>query len=521
MEKSKIVNELADEFPRYAELCLRIRTKDGGVCPLVLNTAQQFVHSVAERQLKERGRVRIIVLKGRQQGMSTYIEGRFFWRTTLKSGVRAFIVTHDGEATKNLFEMADRYYQNCPEFIRPQLGASNHKEMDFPVLDSGYKIGTAGNKQSGRSQTIQYLHASEAAFWQNAEMLSRGLFQAVPSGDNSNGTEIWIESTSDGVNNFFHSEWEKATSRMSDFEAVFVPWFWQPEYATDWKPDWSMTEEERAIKAKFKLSERQLAWRRMKIQELGGMDGSGAVSLSMGVDAFKREYPNTPEEAFAMPSGAEFKETWVKHYTKELTGKGMNVYIMVDPAGKPTLAEREKKSDYTAMVVIGLANDKNYYVLDIIRDRLNPTQRIDKLIELHKKWSASSGKPPVVGYESYGIQGDLHYLEKAQDELNYRFRVIALGGMKSKEERIRRLIPIMENHWLYLPKFLQYKSVNGTTTELIGDFLNNELLVFPYSKHDDVLDAMSRIMDENMRATFPAIKQNVTSDYEPKSAWDL
>lgn len=508
MQKSEIINQLADDFVRYAEICLRIRTKDGGVHPLVLNTAQQYIHDVAERQLKERGRVRIILLKGRQQGASTYIEGRFFWRTTLKSGVRAFIVTHESEATKNLFQMANRYYENCPEFIRPQLGASNQKEMEFPLLDSGYKIGTAGNSQVGRSQTIQYLHGSEVAFWTNGQNLLSGLMQAVPSGDFARNTEIWYESTSDGLDNIFYSEWEKARAGMSDFEAVFVPWFWQAEYATDWKPEWNITQDEKDIAEKHKLNLRQMAWRRMKIQELGEVDGSGAISVSMGVDKFKREYPNTPEEAFAMPSGAEFKEEWVKYYYKELTGKGMNIYILVDPAGKPTLAERERKSDYTAMVVIGLANDKNYYVLDIIRDRLNPTQRIDKLIELHRKWSASSGKQPIVGYESYGIQSDLHYLAKAQDDQNYRFRVVELGGIKSKEERIRRLIPVMENHWLYIPKMLHYKTSAGITLDLIGDFLNNELLVFPYSKHDDVLDAMSRIMDENLRATFPALQSN-------------
>lgn len=506
--KDDFLKSIKDDFPFYAERCLKIRTKDGGIKPLLLNTAQKYVHDIAEKQLREKGRVRIICLKGRQQGMSTYIEGRFFWRTTTRRGVRAFIVTHDREATKNLFEMADRYYQNCPEMLRPAIGASNEKEMDFPAMDSGYKIGTAGNKQSGRSQTIQFLHASEAAFWSNGELLARGLFQAVPSGEHAQNTEIWIESTSDGVNNFFHSEWEKAQAGMSDFAAVFVPWYWQSEYAMDWKKDWHITQEEKDIAEKFNLNLRQIAWRRMKIQELGEVDGSGAISLSMGVDAFKREYPNTPEEAFAMPSGAEFKEEWVKYYYKELSGKGMNIFILVDPAGKPTLAERERKSDYTAMVVIGLANDKNYYVLDIVRDRFNPTQRIDKLIELHRKWSTSSGKQPIVGYESYGIQSDLHYLAKAMDDQNYRFRVVELGGMKSKEDRIRRLIPVMENHWLYIPKMLHYKTTAGITLDLIGDFLNNELLVFPYSRHDDVLDAMSRIMDENLRATFPALQSN-------------
>lgn len=504
-KKLELAKHLTSSFPYYAETCLKIRTKSGGLESFVLNNAQKHLNEIAEKQMRERGYVRIIGLKGRQQGFSTYVEGRFYWKTSSQKGKRAFILTHDSEATKNLFEMAERYHNNCPVLLRPELGASNTKEMEFPKLDSGYRIGTAGNKETGRSQTLQYLHGSEVAFWMNAKRLVRGLMQAVPSGSDSKGTEIWLESTSDGPNNHFHSEWLKAVNGESDFEAVFIPWFWQDEYIDAWNPEWVMDEEEVKLSSQFGLSDEQLSWRRKKIRELGEVDQSGLVSISLGTDAFKREYPNTPEEAFAMPSGAEFKLDDVRYYYNELSGTGMNIYILVDPAGKATEAERQAKADYTAMVVLGLAGDKNYYLLDIVRDKLNPTQRVDKLMELHRKWAKLSGKSPVVGYESYGIQSDLHYLNKAQEEQTYRFRTIELGGIRSKPERIRRLIPVLENHLLYIPRILNYKTTAGINIDLIHDFLNNELLVFPHSKHDDVLDAMSRIMDEDIRATSPSL----------------
>jgi len=415
--------------------------------------------------------------------------------------------------------MAERYYTNCPTQLRPALGASNTKEMEFPNLDSGYRIGTAGNKETGRSQTLQYLHGSEVAFWQNAARLTRGLQQAVPSGSDAVGTEIWYESTSDGPNNHFHSEWLKAINKESDFEAVFIPWFWQDEYVDAWDGKWARDAEEERLSVQFGLSDEQLAWRRKKIRELGGVDQTGLVSISLGTDAFKREYPNSPEEAFAMPSGAEFKAEDVRYYDKQLTGTGMNIYILVDPAGKATEAERQAKSDFTAIVVIGLASDKNYYVLDIVRDRLNPTARVDKVMEVHRKWAGSSGKSPTVGYESYGIQSDLHYLRKAMDEQTYRFRVVELGGIRSKTERIRRMIPVLENNLLYIPKVLNYKTSSGVNMDLIHDFLNNELLVFPHPKHDDVLDAMSRIMDEDLRAMFPAVGM-VSTQVKAPSGWE-
>ena len=90
--------------------------------------------------------MRAIILKGRQQGVSTYVEGRFYWQTTHRKGVRAFILTHEADSTSALFEMVERYHESAPRFVKPSTGASNQKELSFDELDSGYKVGTAGNK---------------------------------------------------------------------------------------------------------------------------------------------------------------------------------------------------------------------------------------------------------------------------------------------------------------------------------------------------------------------------------------
>ncbi len=82
---------LKDDFEYYALNCLKIRTKDKGIQPLKINQAQRYIHAQIEKQRKETGKVRAIILKGRQQGASTYIEGRFVWRVTHAKGVRAFI----------------------------------------------------------------------------------------------------------------------------------------------------------------------------------------------------------------------------------------------------------------------------------------------------------------------------------------------------------------------------------------------------------------------------------------------
>jgi len=204
-----IRQRLKDDFLHYAARCLKIRTKAGRVEPFQLNEAQRYIHGRVEEQRARTGKVRAIILKGRQQGCSTYVEGRFYWRVSHSKGVRAFILTHEEEATNNLFELADRYHENCPDLVKPMTGASNAKELYFNKLDSGYKVGTAGNKAVGRSSTIQLFHGSEVGFWPNAQSHAAGILQAIPD---EPGTEVWLESTANGIGNYYHQQWQAAES---------------------------------------------------------------------------------------------------------------------------------------------------------------------------------------------------------------------------------------------------------------------------------------------------------------------
>jgi hypothetical protein len=295
-EAKNLVKDIISDYPFYASRCLKIRTKEGSLEPFVLNKAQKYFHARVEEQKKQTGRVRVIILKGRQQGCSTYIEGRGYWLVTQSFGMRAFILTHEEEATNNLFDMAKRFHENCPAILRPSTQASNSKELIFGELDSGYKLGTAGNKSTGRSQTVQFLHASEAAFYKHASEHAKGILQTVPLTDN---TEIFIESTANGVGNWFHQLWQAAEAGLSDYIPVFLPWFWQDEYAIDAPSDFKTTSEEDELKALYYLTNNQLAWRRLKIQELS-VDGVD------GVKSFKQEYPNNPAEAFQMSGEDSF-----------------------------------------------------------------------------------------------------------------------------------------------------------------------------------------------------------------------
>jgi len=307
------------DFRAYGPACLKIRPKDprAGNRPLVLNTAQDYLHGKLEEQRAATGKVRALVLKGRQQGISTYIGGRFYWKTTHGRGIRCFILTHEQDATDNLFAMVERYHDHCPALLKPSTGASNAKELSFDKLESGYAVGTAGTKAVGRSQTIQLFHGSEVAFWPNAATHFAGVVQAVPD---LPGTEIILESTANGVGGEFHERWQQAEAGIGDYIAIFIPWFWQEEYRRPVSADFHLDQEETEYMEAHGLSLEQMAWRRNKIAEL------------KDPLLFKQEYPATAAEAFQMSGHDGFikPELVVKARKANLEGIGPLI-IGADP----------------------------------------------------------------------------------------------------------------------------------------------------------------------------------------------
>jgi len=220
--------------------------------------------------------------------------------------------------------------------------------------------------------------------------------------------------------------------------------------------------------------------------------------------------------------GGEFRDTWVNYYSTDgVKYSDMNVYILGDAAaGEEDNKKKKKTSDFTSFIVVGLAPDNNYYLLDAVRDRFNPTERIDKLFELHRTWNGLTNRPPKVGYEEFGLMTDIHYIKEKQKETGYRFQVIKLanpGGKKmSKENRIRRMLPDLQNGRWWFPDAIQYTDYEGRTVDLVRELIKSEMGTFPRARYDDMLDATTRIYDTEMQAVFPRLKKSSGGkDYKP------
>ena len=275
---------LYTEFPFYAQAALSIRTKAGDISPLSLNPAQEILDEAVRKQLATDGKIRVIILKARQQGLSTYVGGYLYFAVSQQKARKAMVITHHADSTRALFDMTKRYHEHCPEILKPHTKYSSRRELSSDILDSSYVVATAGGDSVGRGETLTHVHASELAFWpkSSAQDIWNGLVQAVP---NTQNTAVFIESTANGVTGTFYDLWRGAVEGKNGFVPVFIPWFADPTYREEVPTKFERTPEEEELVEKHGLDDGQLMFRRRKIAQ-------------NGIDLFKQEYPAEAEEAF-------------------------------------------------------------------------------------------------------------------------------------------------------------------------------------------------------------------------------
>lgn len=357
---------LDGDLEYFAEKCLRIRPKAGGTVPFLWNPAQRELHRRIEEQKAKTGRVRVIVLKARQMGISTYVAGRFYKNTTALPGLRTQIIAHEKPASKNLFNLVKRFHDHMPAEFKQSVGTNNADELLFDAIDSGYTVSVATEDGAGRSSTAQFLHASEAAFWHSLQEQLAALVQTIPDLD---GTEIIIETTGNQFGDEFHQLWRRAEAGESEFIGVFLPWSIDPTYRAKLPDEFAMTDEEKALATLHGLDAEQICWRRNKLSQLGSEDH------------FKREYPLTPGEAFLASQFDSFiTAPLVMAARKRKTEPVGPLLLGVDPAGRgadataiawrqgSAITKIEKRRGLSTMEVAG-------WVAQIIRD--------DKPIRVH------------------------------------------------------------------------------------------------------------------------------------------
>lgn len=354
------------------------------------NIPQRWMQFKAEEQRKEKGGwVRMMLVKGRQQGGSTWVGARYYHRTRSVPGTSTAIISHEGKSTTKLFKMVERFNDNVNGALRPEVGKSNANQLTFPGIHSDYTVYTAGSEDAGRSGTAQLIHGSEVAYWPNDYAIQDSALESVAL---MAGTEIILESTGDGPKGLFYDKCMMALRKIGDYILVFIPWYWQAEYERDVPFDFALDPEEKEYAAahflegmKFPFEQhepspmqvlRKMAWRRAKILDLS--TANGGINVAVGHAKFKRIYPSFPIEPFQFAGLGVIRADAIQSARKNfaLIDDDASMVIGVDPAGD---------SDTSDRTVIALRRGRIITEV-IVHDRMKPMRLagiVDQLITKH------------------------------------------------------------------------------------------------------------------------------------------
>lgn len=301
---------------------------------------RDFVEAI-EKQYNAGKPVRIIVLKARQLGISTATEGILFNWAFIHPGTNGLVIAHEAEASSGLFEKTKMYWDTWP--LRPYytLKYATRRELFWMETRSHLKVATAKNVASGRGSTLHAVHASECAFYSDPEALMVGLNQTIP---NQHGTIVVLESTANGVGNWFHKQWQSAERGESEYIPVFYPWYRHPEYktVTTLNIKSELDADERNL-LRYGASYENLAWRRWAIINRASGD----------LDFFMQEYPATPEEAFITTGRPIFSQSRLREcFNKQQGFRGVlhdlqngRVKFIADSSGNLTIYKAPRAGD--------------------------------------------------------------------------------------------------------------------------------------------------------------------------------
>lgn len=305
---------------------LHIVDKGGVRRQLRYNPVQRKLNQIVLEEVIARRPIRLIVLKARQQGVSTWTQSIGYERTVRNPGHRALILSHDPAGTANLYGMYETFYNHDPKKLRTRSQSQKGIRFDEPH-DGRIVVETAAKRNAGSGQTYQFCHFSEQAKWPFPSDTSLSVLQAIADAPD---TMVVNESTGYGAGNHFHQEWLAAESGNSEWRPVFFAWFDNPEYSRHVRDDDDIDElgqkdqfqgpdfvggvqynfypgEELDLIKRFNLDLAQLNWRRWTIRN----KCNGNILL------FRQEYPATPEEAFLSGGSPRFNVQTLMRWLEE------------------------------------------------------------------------------------------------------------------------------------------------------------------------------------------------------------
>ena len=288
------------DFEYWCAVCAYIKPKNGfRPVHCTPNDGQRIVIEVLERERRAGRPIRVIVLKARQWGCSTLIQLYIAWlQTAVHTGVNALICAHRKDTAATIRGMYSRILSLYPAHLwaaesKPKL-TPYEQSADIRQIagrDCTLTVASCRADDAIRGADIALAHLSEVAYWQSSatiapEAVAQAVFGSIAL---ETGTMVVMESTANGVGNFFHREWIRSKNGNGGKLAVFVPWH-EVEYNTAEPPDRlafarSMDAREREL-WNSGLTLAQIYWQRCKRIEIGSDERFGAEFPSCDAEAF-------------------------------------------------------------------------------------------------------------------------------------------------------------------------------------------------------------------------------------------
>ena len=290
------------DFEFWAARCVTVRDKrTGAFVKLVLNRPQRRLVKVMEEQRRAGEPVRVILLKARQWGGSTVTQMYMAWmQTTRRHNWHSLVCAHVKDTAAGIRGMYAEMLRNYPEELWEGDAAPGfagfERTQNTRVIEGRrcrVTLGSSERQEAVRGFDFAMAHLSEVAFWNSSAMRSPDEFIGAICGSilREPDTLIVLESTANGVGNYFHSEWLRSCRGESDKTAVFVPWYeielYSAEVADAEKLWRSLSDYERRLWDKHGCTLEQIQWYRDKLREYGSAERMAA------------EYPTDDVEAFA------------------------------------------------------------------------------------------------------------------------------------------------------------------------------------------------------------------------------
>ena len=303
-----------EAFIEGAEQFLFIKDKEDRIRPWRCNNTQHMILNALFAAKEEKRPVRIVILKGRQQGCSTGVGAVGFMHMMCYRGANLLIATEEKQASgKNIYNMYRLYNEQFPVNYPLRHDVDNELIEFGPELNNGL-IRVTGERRV-TSFTYKFIHLSEAAMFEDLDGFMDMMLETVPM--HLLDAAIFVESTAEDYGDMYHELWQQAEDKRHNvgWEALFIPWFVHEEYEIPFRTtdereqfaeslnsskDDTFGDEVSLLKIppiviptvngevkEVGITLENLKWRRDKI-----------AVMKFSLPRFYRQYPSTSREAF-------------------------------------------------------------------------------------------------------------------------------------------------------------------------------------------------------------------------------